>query len=109
MKTIRLQKKRKELAFCLKHLRNATPHDRNRLVRGMMLLICSFDPDRLDDAVMRFPLDPNNGRWYDDDPDHWLAINGLRHGGRKLQRIAALYLQKEIRKKSCRSCPTESA
>jgi len=108
MKTGRRQKKNKELAFCLKHLRNATPHDRNRLMRGMMLLICSFDPDRLDNAVMRFPLDPQKGRWYDDDPDHWLAINGLRHGGRKLQRMAALYLQKEIRKQPCRPVPFSS-
>ena len=47
---------------------------------------------------MEFPLEETSRNWYDDDPNHWLVINGLQYSGKDLQQAVARYLEKEMRK-----------
>ena len=93
-----------ELATCIEFLQKTPPYERDRLVYGMMRLIHRYGPDLLDTFVMEFPLDVHKSKWYDHDPNLWLAINGLLYGGEKLQKIIILYLEREMLTSTMEAC-----
>ena len=81
---------------CIEGLRHMPSFERHRLVQGMMCLIIYYEDDLLDRFVLDFPLEPDNGQWYDQDPYLWLVINGLQYGNPSLQRQIAAYLAEEL-------------
>lgn len=68
---------------------------RAHLVRGIETILAKSAPGLLDERVMEFPLDMARQRWYDQDPDLWLAINGLQQADPDLLATVALYLEEE--------------
>lgn len=79
-------------------LRDIPHFERYRLVQGMMCLITEYQDDLLDRFVLDFPLEIDNGQWYDRDPDLWLVINGLQYGDQQLHHQIAAYLSAKMDK-----------
>ena len=97
-----------QLNRCIDGLRHMPPFERYRLVQGMMCLIVYYEDDLLDRFVLDFPLEPDNGQWYDQDPYLWLVINGLQYGNPPLQRQVAAYLAEELGETAQRSYPASA-
>ncbi len=94
---------------CLDRLKECAPHDRDRLVQGIMLLIREHAPTLLDRFVQDFPLDIRRQRWYDKDPYLWLVMNGLRYANADLRERVTAYLETEYRRLEDRQPPPPAA
>lgn len=84
------------LSRYIEGLRYVPPFERLRLVQGMMCLIMEYQDDLLDRFVLDFPLEVDNGQWYDGDPYLWLVINGLQYGNPQLHNQVRAYLSEKM-------------
>ncbi len=84
------------LSRYIEGLRFIPSFERFRLVQGMMWLITEYQDDLLDRFVLDFPMEINNGHWYDRDPYLWLVINGLQYGNPQLHHQVTAYLSEKL-------------
>jgi hypothetical protein len=72
------------LSLLFEGLKDVCADRRNTLISGMMSIIEESSPDLLDKFVEEFPLDDNRRRWYDNNPNLWLIVNGLKFAEKDL-------------------------
>lgn len=78
-------------------LKGMAKKKRDPIILSILAIVKKYGSSFIDNAVVEFPLEPNQRRWYDADPYLWIIFNGLQRADIKLLDEIAIYLE-EIRK-----------
>jgi hypothetical protein len=70
-----------------------TKKQRDPIILNIMSIIKKYGSSFIDNAVVEFPLEPHQRRWYDADPYLWIIFNGLQRADIKLLDEIAMYLE----------------
>jgi hypothetical protein len=73
----------------LESLRTADPRLRRAVVGEALAALQLLAGNVLERHVDGFPLDLHRRRWYDDEPELWMLVNGLQHVGTTCQDTVA--------------------
>ncbi len=79
----------------LEKLKDMESRKRDTLIKGLMTLIKEQSPELLEDVMIEFSLKIQRRRWYDNDPNLGLLINGLQNGKDELLHQVAEYLEEK--------------
>lgn len=78
-------------------LKSMAKKQRDPIVLIIMQIIKKYGSSFIDDAVIEFPLEPHQRRWYDEDPYLWIMFNGLQKADEKLLDEIATYLEDTLK------------
>ena len=84
------------LAKLLNGLMKIHPKNEYRVIKGLVDLIKSEDPEILNNFVIPSDIEEWSRRWYDKEPIYWIAMNGLKNADKKLLKKVERYLEKEL-------------
>jgi hypothetical protein len=60
-------------------------------------IVKKYESSFIDEAVVEFPLEPHQRRWYDESPYLWIMFNGLQKAAEKILDEIAAYLEKILK------------
>ncbi len=88
--------KYEELTRSLEVLKGMDRKERGPVIKDVLAIIESDDPDIIENTVMDYPLDAQRRRWYDRDPYLWLMVNSLKCSEPDLVRRVAIHLEERL-------------
>jgi hypothetical protein len=70
---------------------------KSRLAAGALAILRQADASVLDKKAINFPLEMFRRRWYDNDQQLWLLVNGLRYVDEAVVEKVTFYLESNSR------------